>query len=136
MVVDILVTVDQLANEVFSNITAKPHSLSIFNGGSNHLFQEVSGLVEIQHFSPSNHIAQVVYCVQFIVLVLGSWVIHKTNLLRSRTCVLEHKTKDVKQDTILTARLLWLQQAHHLYKKKHYSHKVKVTNKQKLVKHV
>ena len=32
-------------------------NLSIFDGGSNHLFQEVNGLVVIQSFSPSDHIA-------------------------------------------------------------------------------
>lgn len=32
-------------------------NLAIFDGGSNHLFQEVDGLVVIESFSPSNHIA-------------------------------------------------------------------------------
>lgn len=37
--------------------TKKCTNLSVFDGGSDHLFQEVNGLVVIQSFSPANHIA-------------------------------------------------------------------------------
>lgn len=59
-----------------SSMKRSQTNLAILNRCCSQFFQDINRLVVIECFPPSYHVAQVLHCVQLVVWVLRSRIIH------------------------------------------------------------